>query len=131
MPNPDSRGRQEKEMAEYLWRALHNPLREVAATGVILNRLEFTILRWDLNILWMIINTMPSLKELEIKCLREGPDEVRDPNHYHFSIADNYSSNSSCHSGATFCHLYPSSKSCIFMICLTFRCPPRVIESLA
>lgn len=65
-----------REMAEYLGRTVQMAIRQLGSKGIMLERLELTLVIWDIDLLLMVVNIMPSLKELEIRCYKQGPDEV-------------------------------------------------------
>lgn len=101
-----------REMAEYLGRTVQIALRHLGSKGVMLERLELTLVWWDVDLLWMVVNVMPSLKELEIKCFKQGPDEVCIIPLYSYSptllpwnifLTNMPPSNFSCLFGETFC----------------------------
>lgn len=65
-------------VARQLYEALHPMLRVLNSTGVgsVLERLEFTVLVFDIDLMEMVVSLLPGLHALEIRCLRNGPDEV-------------------------------------------------------
>ncbi|KAG8818806.1 hypothetical protein FRC17_010698 [Serendipita sp. 399] len=67
--------RLEREVEQYLSGAFHRAMKDLMPySGMPLERLSFAIVKWDIDLLWMIVNIMPQLLSLEIRCLREGPD---------------------------------------------------------
>ncbi|KAG8819045.1 hypothetical protein FRC18_012213 [Serendipita sp. 400] len=77
---PDARNnaialRLEREVELYLSGAFHRAMKDLLPySGMLLEKLSLSIVRWDIDLLWMIVNITPQLLSLEIRCLREGPD---------------------------------------------------------
>lgn len=64
----------ERQVTKYLTNALHTTVSSLKTLAGALERLEFTVVRWDIDSLWMIVQELPQLTALEIRCLTEGPD---------------------------------------------------------
>ena len=67
----------ERQVTTYLTNALHTNASTFKGLAGALERLEFTVVRWDIDLLWMVVNELPQLTGLEIRCLSEAPDSVR------------------------------------------------------
>lgn len=69
----------ERRLDKYLFGLFHPVLKRLSLSGLgtTLERLEFTVARFDANIIEMVVSLLPGLKALEIRCINAGPDEVR------------------------------------------------------
>lgn len=78
-PSPDSIRAFDKRLDAHLYALFHPVLRRLYMNGLgsLLERLEFTVMRFEANIMEMVISLLPGLTGLEIRCLRRGPEEVR------------------------------------------------------
>ena len=66
----------EVEMGEYKGKLLKHTIHQLSVAGINLRKLECEIMRWDEDLLWMLVQHQPQVRDLRITCTSHGPDEV-------------------------------------------------------
>ena len=67
----------EEEMGEYKGKLLKHTIHQLSLAGISLRKLECEIMRWDEDLLWMLVQHQPQVRDLRIACMSDGPNEVR------------------------------------------------------
>jgi hypothetical protein len=66
----------EEEMGEYKGKLLKHTIHQLSVAGINLRKLECEIMRWDEDLLWMLVQHQPQVRDLRIACTSHGPNEV-------------------------------------------------------
>jgi len=66
----------EEEMGEYKGKLLKHTIHQLSVAGINVRKLECEIMRWDEDLLWMLVQHQPQVRDLRIACTSHGPDEV-------------------------------------------------------